>query len=77
MKFLNIHPIRNVSYRFEFNPVERLYAMLKNHHRKVLLTKMLDYPDPKSNPLKAALFQTFCEKSSSVKVSIPRFIKKA
>ena len=56
MKKLNIEPIFNVSYRFEFNPCERMFAMIKNHFRKVLLTKMLDYPEPKSTPLKDALF---------------------
>ena len=56
MSKLNIQPIRNVSYRFEFNPVERVYAQLKNHFRNVLLTKMLDYPEANSNPLNAALF---------------------
>ena len=29
MKELDIVPIRNVSYRFEFNPCERLFAMWK------------------------------------------------
>ena len=29
MKELNIVPIRNVSYRFEFNPCERLFAIWK------------------------------------------------
>ena len=59
MKKLNIEPVFNVSYRFEFNAIERLWAMFKQHFRKVLLTKMLNYPEAKSTPLKDALFQTF------------------
>ena len=38
---------------------------------------MLDYPEPKSTPLKDALFQTFNDKFNEVKLSIPKFIKKA
>ena len=62
MKNLNIEPVFNVAYRFEFNAIERLFALYKNHFRKVLLQKMLDYPEAKSTPLKEALFQTFCDK---------------
>jgi hypothetical protein len=77
MKKLNIEAVFNVSYRFEFNAIERLWAMYKQHYRKVLLTKMLNYPEAKSTPLKDALFQTFNDKSNEVKLSIPKFIKKA
>jgi transposase len=52
MKKLNIEPVFNVAYRFEFNPIERLFAMYKQHFRKVLLRKMLDYPEAKATPLK-------------------------
>ena len=62
MKELNIEPVFNVAYRFEFNPIERLFAFYKGYFRKVLLQKMLDYPEAKSTPLKEALFQTFCDK---------------
>ena len=44
MKKLNIEPVYNVAYRFEFNPCERNFAMIKNHYRKVLLQMMLDFP---------------------------------
>ena len=77
MTLLNIEPVYNVAYRFEFNPIERLWAQYKNYFRKVLLRKMLDYPDAKSYPLKDALFQTFCDKSNEVKLSIPKFVMKA
>ena len=77
MEELNIEPVFNVAYRFEFNPCERLFAFYKGYFRKVLLQKMLDYPEAKSTPLKEALFQTFCDKSEEVKLSIPKFIKKA
>ena len=56
MKKLNIEPVFNVSYRFEFNPIERLWAQYKTYFRKVLLRKMLEYPEAKSSPLKDALF---------------------
>ena len=77
MKELNIEPIFNVAYRFEFNPCERLFSQYKNHFRKVLLRKMLETPDYKSTPLKDALFETFCDKAKEAKLSIPKFIKKA
>ena len=38
---------------------------------------MLAYPEAKSFPLKDALFQTFNDKFNEVKLSIPKFIKKA
>ena len=38
---------------------------------------MLDYPEAKSFPLKDALFQTFNDKLNEVKLSIPKFVKKA
>ena len=74
---LNIEPIWNVAYRFEFNPCERLWSQYKQHYRKVLLQKMLDGPMPRDTPLKDALFETFCALDEDVKRSIPKFIKKA
>ena len=38
---------------------------------------MLEFPEAKSSPLKDALFQTFCDKSKELKLSIPKFIKKS
>ena len=32
---------------------------------------------PKDQPLKDALFETFCRKQNEVKLSIPKFVKKA
>ena len=51
--------------------------MYKQHFRKVLLKKMLDFPEAKSTPLKDAVFQTFNDKLTEVNLSIPKFIKKA
>ena len=67
MKKLNIEPVYNVGYRYDFNPCERLWAMYKQHYRKVLLQKMLADPHPKDTPLKDALFETFCAKANDVK----------
>ena len=38
---------------------------------------MLEYPEAKATPLKEALFKTFCDKSNELKLSIPKFVKKA
>jgi hypothetical protein len=51
--------------------------MYKQHFRKVLLKKMLAFPEAKSSPLKDAVFQTFNDKLTEVNLSIPKFIKKA
>ena len=77
MKDLNIEPIYNVAYRFEFNPIERLWGQYKQHYRKLLLEKMLAGALPNEQPLKDALHQTFNEKFNEVKLSIPKFIKKS
>jgi len=77
MKLRNIEPVYNVSYKFIYNPCERLFGQYKQHFRRVLLGKMLAGAGVKENPLKAALFETFCAKENLVKQSIPRFIKKA
>ena len=52
MKKLNIIPVFNVAYRFEFNAIERLWALYKRNYRAILLDKMLKNPAPKDNPLK-------------------------
>ena len=77
MKELNIEPVQNVGYRFEYNPCERLWSQYKHHYRRVLLEKMLAGAGVKENPLKDSLFETFCAKEKAVKQSIPKFIKKA
>ena len=43
MKELNIEPVWNVPYRFEFNAAcERYWAQLKQSWRPLLLSKMLE-----------------------------------
>ena len=59
MKKLNIKPLLNTQYRYEFNPVERLWSMYKANFRAILLDKMLKNPDPKDTPLKDAMLETF------------------
>jgi transposase len=61
---LNIEPVFNVGYSFQYNPCERLWAQYKIHFRKILLEKMLRDPGPKAYPMKEALFETLCDKSS-------------
>lgn len=41
MTRLNIEPIMNVGYRFQYNPCERLWGQYKHHYRALLLDKML------------------------------------
>ena len=41
MTKLNIEPIMNVGYRFQYNPCERLWGQYKMHYRGILLDKML------------------------------------
>ena len=77
MEKLNIEPVLNVAYRFEYNPCERLWSQLKQHYRRVLLDKMLVGAAVKDMPLKDALFETLCAKQEVVKQSIPKFIKKS
>ena len=77
MKELNIEPVFNVGYRFEYNPCERLFGQLKLHYRRVLLEKMLEGAHPKSTPLKDSLHITLCAKAEQVKTTIPKFIKKS
>ena len=59
---LNIQPIYNVAYKFEYMPNERLHSQLKSYFRKSLLRKMLDGADSKASPLKDALTETFITK---------------
>ena len=77
MKRLNIEPVFNVAYHFTYNACERLFGQYKQYFRRVLLGKMLDGAGVKENPLKEALFETFCAKEQAVKLSIPKYIKKA
>ena len=75
MKKLNIEPIMNVAYSFQYNPCERLWGQLKQNFRALLLEKLLNGPGAKDNPLKDALHETFV--MTDVTESIPRYIKKA
>ena len=75
MEELNIVPIKNVAYRFEFNPCERLFAQWKSKYRLVLLDKMLKDPAPKDEPMKKAMDEVFYMLETSK--LIPKIIKKA
>ena len=75
MDKLNIKLVLNTQYRYEFNPVERLWSMYKTKFRAILLDKMLQNPDPKSTPMVDAMLETFA--MTDVSSAIPRFIWKA
>ena len=75
MRELNIVPIKNVAYRFEFNPCERLFAQWKRYYRLILLDKMLKGPMPKDTPMKDAMNEVF--KMLDTNELIPKIIKKA
>jgi hypothetical protein len=75
MKELNIEPIFNVAYSFQYNAMERYNGQIKMHFRAVLLDKMLQGPGVKGTPLKDALREVF--EMTDVTESIPRYIKKA
>ena len=77
MQELNIVPIMNVSYRFEFNPCERLFAMWKQKYRLVLLEKMLKDLEPKDQPMKEAMSEVFYMLNQSYPKMIPKIVKKA
>ena len=55
MASLNIEPLYNVAYRFEFNPLERLWGLYKQVYRAHLLDRMLECPGKKDTPLKDSL----------------------
>ena len=53
MEKLNIVPVWNVPYRFEFNAaVERYWAQVKQQFRKILLQKMIEHTSSMEIPLK-------------------------
>ena len=53
MEKLNIVPVWNVPYRFEFNAaVERYWAQVKQQFRKILLQKMIEHTSSMDTPLK-------------------------
>ena len=59
MAKLNIEPVYNVCYRFEWNPLERLWGLYKQAYRYHLLDRMLEGPGYKDTPLKDCLLLTF------------------
>ena len=75
MKENNIHSILNVAYRFEYNPCERMWSLIKHNYRQLLLDKMLQGAGVKSQPLKAALHEALV--MTEVNKHIPKYIKKA
>ena len=69
---LNIEPVWNVAYHFEYNAaVERYWAQLKAAFRPLLLSKMLKFPRPKDMPLRDAVRETLRMVPTT---SIPAFI---
>ena len=53
MEKLNIVPVWNVPYRFEFNAaVERYWAQVKQQFRKILLQKMIEHTSSVDTPLR-------------------------
>ena len=53
MEKLNIVPVWNVPYRFEFNAaVERYWAQVKQQFRKILLQRMLEHTSSMDTPLR-------------------------
>ena len=72
---LNIVPVFNVKYQFAFNPVERYWAHIKHHFRRILLSKMLQCPNNKETPMKDALAETF--KGADVSELVPKIIRMA
>ena len=75
MDKLNMQLVLNTQYKYEFNPVERLWSMYKSKFRALLLDKMLQNPEPKATPLVDAMFETFT--MTDVSKAVPRFIRKA
>ena len=53
MEKLNIVPVWNVPYRFEFNAaVERYWAQVKQQFRKILLQRMVEHTSSMDTPLR-------------------------
>ena len=71
---LNIEPVWNVPYRFEFNDAcEKYWAMLKTTFRPLLLEKMLKPHNHKSTPLKDAVLEAIQKTSRD---SILKFVQR-
>ena len=58
MKKLNIVPVWNVPYRFEFNAACEMYwAQVKQQFRKILLQKMLEHTSSMDTPLRQSVME--------------------
>ena len=71
---LNIEPVWNVAYKYQYNEaIEKYWGQLKAYFRPLLLQKMLAFPAPRSKdtPLKDALIETIIRVPTS---SIPKFV---
>ena len=74
MNELEIVPILNVAYHFEFNEgIEKFWALLKQKFRPLLLKKMLKTPKNKETPLADAVKEVFLSTDMS---PIPKFIRR-
>ena len=72
MEKLDIKPVWNVPYKFDFNAAVELYwAQIKQQFRKNLLQRMLEHTSSLDAPLKPALMDAIFETSTD---SIPRYI---
>jgi hypothetical protein len=71
---LNIVPVWNVPYRYQFNEAcEKYWAQLKRKFRELLLMKMLKEPKKKDTPLRDAVLEAI---AGTTRESIPKFVKK-
>jgi hypothetical protein len=71
---LNIVPIWNVPYRYQFNEAcEKYWAQLKQKFRSLLLMKMIREPKKKDMPLRESVLESIAGPSRE---SIPKFVKK-
>ena len=71
---LNIVPVWNTPYRFQFNEAcEKYWAQLKAYFRPLLLMKMLKSPTPKDKPLRDAVVESIRKVSRD---SIPKFARR-
>ena len=74
MNDLGIVPVWNVAYHFDFNEgIEKVWALLKQKFRPLLLSKMLKVPKNKETPLADAVREVFLTTDLS---PIPKFIRR-
>ena len=71
---LNIEPVWNVAYKFQYNSaIEMYWAQLKSAFRPILLNKMLKVPRAKDTPLRDAVHEAI---KLTPTTSIPKYVKK-